>query len=437
MQHLDLRLGRRRFLVCEPETTASGKSAAYGAFLRSVDQAIRNAAALGATLYLLPPPRPINAAIYDLESPDVRIVGQSGWQPTALRALWWVATPVRYGAPWSWLTGEMAGRARRVVEAGKVSARQRGWRTLDRTLDKWGHACRRVAHRYEKRAADAWRALCAEARERARATDSKKQRVRLRLRPAAQARVEQLAREAGVDPAKPIVTLHVRESGYRQRSAERQQTGDRLRDAQIATYRSAVDWLVPRGYQVVRLGDATMTPCPWPGVIDLATATWRIPAFELWAVLNAGMSICGDSGPYLLGLLSGAPAVSVNVFRVGYNTIGAKDLYIVKRVFDRVQGRFLAIAEQLEESFLRGDIDLERYEWTDNTAEEILEAVQDMVQAIGDPGLSRTDAQQRHDRLIADLDKRWNPEWPSERLLFRRGGRGTMAPRFAARHLDQ
>src|SRR4051794_12564357 len=116
MQHLDIRLGRQRYLVCEPETTASGKSAAYGAFLRSADQAIRNAAALGATLYLLPPRHPINAAIYDLDSPDVRIVGQSGWQPRAIRALWWVATPIRYGAPVAWLTGELASRARHIVE---------------------------------------------------------------------------------------------------------------------------------------------------------------------------------------------------------------------------------------------------------------------------------------------------------------------------------
>jgi putative glycosyltransferase (TIGR04372 family) len=178
-----------------------------------------------------------------------------------------------------------------------------------------------------------------------------------------------------------------------------------------------------------------MTPCDWPGVVDAATAPWRIPAFELWAVLNARFLICGDSGPYLLGLLSGAPAVSVNVFRVGYNTIGPKDLYIAKRVFDRVRGRFLSVAEQLDESFLRGEIDLDRYEWTDNTPEEILEAVQDMVQQLGEPGAPRTEAQLHHDRLIAELDKRWSPEWPSERLLFRRGGRGTMAPRFASQHL--
>lgn len=437
MQHLDIRVGGRRYLLCDPQTTASAKSAAYGAFLRSLDQAIRSAAALGATLFLIRPAHPLNAALFDVDSPDLRIIGQSDWRAAALRALWLVATPVRYRAPLAWMMGGTASGMRALAEPAKQWTRRRGWRPLDRVLDRLGHRCRAVSHRYEKRAADAWRRVFAEARTRARKTDSKRHRIRLRLRPDAQTAVDHLVQEAAVDPGRPIVILHVRESGYRQRPALRQQQLDRLRDARIDTYRPAVAWLVERGYQVIRIGDSTMTPCSWRGVVDLATAPWRTDACELWAVLNSRFFVCGDSGPYLLAPLAGVPALSVNVFRLGYNAVGSHDRYIAKRVYDRVRGRFFSLAEQLDEAFLRAPLDVDRYEWTDNTEDEIREAVEDMVGLLDDPARAPTPAQMRYDQLVADLAARWKPEaGTSQALMFRRGGRGTISPRFAARYLD-
>src|SRR5687767_1324049 len=108
MQHLDLRLGGTRYLLCDPQTTSDGRPAGYGNMLRNAEQAIRAAAALGATLLFIPSGRPLNAAVFDLESPDARILGQSGWRPAALRALWRVGKPVRYGAPVEWAASTVA-----------------------------------------------------------------------------------------------------------------------------------------------------------------------------------------------------------------------------------------------------------------------------------------------------------------------------------------
>ena len=437
MQHLDFRFGRQRYLLCDPQTTPHGRSTGYGNLLRHAEQAIRSAAALRATLFLIRPAQPLNAAVYDVDSPDVRIIGQSGWRAGLLHVLWWAATPVRYGAPITWLVSNAASRVRANIEEAKLWTRRRGWRRLDRALDRFGHTCRRVSHGYERRVTDAWHAVFAEARERARATDSKRHRVRLRLRPEPQRVTDQLVQEAGIDPARPIVMLHVRESGYRRRPAVRQQHLDRLRDARIDTYRPAVTWLIEHGYQVIRIGDSTMTPCRWPLVVDLATAPWRTDAFELWAALNSRFFVAGDSGPYFLAQLAGAPCLSVNVLRLGYNTIRRNDRYVGKRVFDRVRGRYLSIAEQLTEAFVGGPLDLDRYEWIDNTPDEICEAVEDMVALLDDPGQARTPAQKHHDQLVADLAARWKPDRrTSEGLLFRRGGPGTLSPRFAACYLD-
>lgn len=437
MQHLDIHIGRIRYLLSEPQTTSDGRPTGYGNLVRHIEQTIRSAAAFGATVFLMKPRFPLNPALFDLESPDVRIIGDADWRAPALRMLWRASAPLRYGKPFAWLISIAARQVRAPVELAKHWARRRGMRSLDRWLDRLGHRCRRVSNTYEQHVVKAWQRVFAQARERARTTGSKQRRVRLRLRPASEQLVEKIAREVGVDSARPIVTLHVREAGYRTRGAVRQRDLDALREASIDGYAAAISWLTMRGYQVVRIGDPTMTPCRWPGVIDLATAPWRTGAFELWALLHSRFFIASDSGPYFLSKLCGIPCLSVNVFRLGYNTVGRNDRYIVKRVFDRVRGRYLSVAEQLSEAFVCGPLDLDRYEWVDNTPDEIGEAVEDMVVLLDDPSQPRTAEQARHDQLLIGLAARSEPDrGPAERLVFKRGGTGTISPRFAAQYLD-
>ena len=437
MHHLDIRFGSRRYLICDPGISPDDRATGYGNLVRHVEQIVRTAASLDATLFLVRPRRTINAILYDLDSEEAQIVGQSDWRAKPLRMLWIVTIPVRYGIPGRWLADRAATTLRPVVEGGKHASRRLGWRSIERRLDRTGHALREVSHRYEKLVADRWHRLFAEGRERARATGSKKRPVRVRLRPEAQAEALRLAQGAGLDPARPVVTLHVREAGYRTREAKRQQDLDRIREARVETYRDAVAWLVGRGYQIVRIGDPTMTACPWPGVVDLAKAPWRTDAFELWAVLASRFFIASDSGPYFLAELGHVPALTVNVIQVGYYTQRPRDRYICKRVFHRTLGRFLSVSEMLSEELIRNPLNFDQYEWTDNTAEEIAEAVEDLVASLDRPPGERTPAQARHDRLVRELADNYRPEWRSRwSLVFRRGGSGTISARFAARYLD-
>src|SRR6185436_10511695 len=64
----------------------------------------------------------------------------------------------------------------------------------------------------------------------------------------------------GIGPTDRIVTVHVRESGYRSTAGLRQRQWDELRNARIETYFAAFNALVERGFTVVRLGDPSMTP---------------------------------------------------------------------------------------------------------------------------------------------------------------------------------
>lgn len=437
MQHLDIHIGPSRYLLCEPQTTPDGKLTGYGNLVRHIEQTIRSAAALGATVFLVKPRVPLNPALFDLESPDVRIIGHADWRSPLLRILWRASTPVRYGKPLAWLASTAAWRVRGPVERAKHWGRRHGWRWLDRWLDRLGHRCRHVSNAYEHHIVRAWSSVFAQARERARTTGSKRHRVRLRLPPASERLVEKVAREVGLDPARPIVTLHVREPGYRTRGAARQRDLDAIREASIDGYAAAVSWLRARGYQVVRIGDPTMTPCRWPGVIDLATAPWRTGAFELWALLRSRFFIASDSGPYFLSKLCGVPCLSVNVIQVGYYIVGARDRYICKHVHDRTVGRRLSLAEMLSEAFIATAVDRRRYDWIENSPAEIVEAVEDMVALLEQPVAARTPAQRRHDRLLAELTARRLPGLRSRTgLLFRKLGPGTISPRFAGRYLE-
>ena len=435
MQHWDLRIGSARYLICEPQATSDGRPTGYGNLIRHVEQTIRAAAALGATVFFIRPQRPVNPALFDLSSPDVRIVGQNEWRALLLRILWRLCAPMRHRQPLAWMKATAGRRARPLVERAKHWTRSRGWRAIDRSLDRFGHRCRIAAHGYERHIVRAWSSVYSEARQRARA-GSKKHRVRVRLRPAAEARAQQIARDIGLDVARPLVTLHVREGGYRTRGADRQRYFDAIREARLEAYAPAVEWLTTRGYQVVRIGDPTMTPCRWPGVIDVATAPWRTGAFEIWALLQSRFFIASDSGPYFLSKLCGVPCLSLNVVQLGYYVVSAQDRYVCKHVYDSEAGRRLSLAEMLSEPFVETALERQRYQWIENSPAELMEAVEDMIALLDNPAARRTPAQQRHDRLLADMSPARSRARSRSGLLFRKPSAGTISPRFAARYLD-
>jgi putative glycosyltransferase (TIGR04372 family) len=285
-----------------------------------------------------------------------------------------------------------------------------------------------------------WKDLFAQGRAEARRTGVKRDLPRVRLRVSTENGVRELAAAAAVDLEKPIVTLHVRESGFRRQPGFRQRSFDRLRDANIDTYRSAVDALVARGVQVIRIGDASMTPRDWPGMVDLATAPWRTDAFELWAVLRSWFFLTSDSGPYFLSRLARIPSLSVNVIQVGYYTKRAEDRYICKRVRDNALGRILTVSEMLTEEFVNFALNEERYSWIDNTSADILDALEDtmeLMDADAESRRNRTSAQRSHDALVANLAGRASNRRTRLGLQLGPLGRGTMAPRFAERYLEK
>lgn len=207
--------------------------------------------------------------------------------------------------------------------------------------------------------------------------------VEIRLPDAAERDVRQRARALGLDGRTRIVTLHVREAGYKASLGYADREKDAARNADIDTYRAAIDVLVSRGYTVVRFGDPSMTPFTHPGVIDLATSPLRTPALEIWCVLHSRFFITGDSGPFNLGVLTGVPSLGVNLTElIGLYPLRPSDRNILKHVVDSTSRRELTLLEMLTPHHLKFRWAPGRFELRDNTADEIREAVEEMDDAL-------------------------------------------------------
>ena len=154
----------------------------------------------------------------------------------------------------------------------------------------------------------------------------------------------------------------------------------RCANSRIENYYPALDWLVAQGYRVVRVGDPTMTPVDRPGIVDLATSPNRSHVLELWCTSRCRFMITGDSGPFALHMLFNVPFLGVNSVLNPIETypLRRRDKAVRKMVFDRDEGRMLSLTEMITLEFLQTRLNLKRYEYRDNTEEEILLAVQEM-----------------------------------------------------------
>jgi len=219
--------------------------------------------------------------------------------------------------------------------------------------------------------------------------------LRLRLAPDREEVARRTAAVLGVD-SRPLVTLHVREGGHAADKGAVDRQKDTARNARIETYTEAVDWLVSRGFQVVRIGDPTMTPFRRPGVVDLATSPVRSLALELWCVLRSAFLVTGDSGPFNLSVLTGVPLLGVNITHlIGAYPLRPHDRSILKHTVDTETGRALSLDAMLTPAHLKQRWVEGRYRFLDNSPQEIQAAVEEMVDVTSGAGAARVTAAQR------------------------------------------
>ena len=367
MEHAIFRLSGRRVLLANVHHSAEGRGIGYGQMLIRMRRALLLARMTGMAVYLPPSGRPLNSAVLELESPDVEIVPARSWTARVLRVRWALGAPFRIGRPWQWAVSALA----RFV-TGPFYQRVKESRVLPSGVRKYLLGRRALYARLKAVNADyashgerAWQALyrshVLEPLRAAGEAGHAAPTLRLRLPATQLTRATRAAAALGVPNDAPIVTVHVREAGFRQASQLRQRDWDDIRNARIESFHLAFEALIERGYTVVRLGDPTMTPVSMPGVIDLATAPERDPWLDIWFTARSRFLVGCDSGPSWLAVMLDVPVLTVNA--VHFRDMARDtDRMICKLARDRRTGQVLTIEEMLAGEFLKAGFKSVDYE---------------------------------------------------------------------------
>ena len=177
------------------------------------------------------------------------------------------------------------------------------------------------------------------------------------------------------------VCLHVREPGFRSDTGRRPE-----RNFAINSYLEAINAITAAGGWVVRIGDPSMTPLPtMERVIDAAAGPTANDWMNLFLIHSCRFYLGCQSGPFDVAVLFKKPMLTVNMYHWIDRPRQHHDRAIFQRVYSKKRGRFLSIAEILEEGLLINpgwDIS-GNYGLYANDAREIREAVTEFIANLG------------------------------------------------------
>jgi putative glycosyltransferase (TIGR04372 family) len=189
----------------------------------------------------------------------------------------------------------------------------------------------------------------------------------------------------GVPRGNWFVSLHVRTAGFHK---EGQITHQAHRNADIRSYFPAMRAITERGGWVIRLGDPSMPPLPkMPGVIDYAHHPIKSASMDVFLCGAARFFIGVASGMAHLPLTFGVPSVFTNWLSNTLPVYSGRDLFLPKLRWSLREQRLLTFAEWLPPAVRKLTFSGEMMEEAglgsvDNTAEELREVVEEMLQRL-------------------------------------------------------
>ena len=409
----------------------------------------------GMRLYTLQPNPVVNPALFKLEANGIDNVHCIGWRSLWFKLLWKFT---EYEAFWVELCSKLAFEAHRYAQRKYLPATLIRWsKEVSIWFDVRGHQLLFRDHPGKSRRnpyTDEFASMKTAKLYLVRRNIDCPVDISLPSDVCADV-VERLAK-LGVQPDTPMVTVHARESGFH--SGEEMQDAnvkllegrrvdqrtDVVRNAKIDSYSKAIDFLVNEGFAVVRLGDPLMAPYRRTGVFDLATSSLRTAAMELYCLWQSKFVLCGESGPYSVSYLTNTPSVLVNATDPVSGYPVRKDrLYILKHVFDRLTGQPLRLNDMLTHRYLSKMRQLTSFQYVDNTPDDILEVVREMVAGLRDGWVVTSKQKAYREQLTAlavDLDKRerqgglpYIRKWGADRGFL---GNGYIGASWLDRHFE-
>jgi putative glycosyltransferase (TIGR04372 family) len=192
----------------------------------------------------------------------------------------------------------------------------------------------------------------------------------------------QCLQELGVPKDAWFVTLHVRESGfYREGDDNARQN---YRNANIETYRLAIESIAERGGWVIRAGDPSMKPLPSvPNAIDYARSSFKSDWMDIFLLSQCRFFLGMASGPLSVPYLFGVPCILTNISPMWVRPFSKFDLFIPKLYRSISENRYLTFPEAHQPHLMNVYNGQHFAEWgievVDNTPEEIKDVVLEAI----------------------------------------------------------
>ena len=178
------------------------------------------------------------------------------------------------------------------------------------------------------------------------------------------------------------VCLHVRENGFHKAWNSKYPS---MRDANIETYYDAIKKITDAGGWVIRMGDSSMTPLPkMTQVIDYAKSSFKHPQADYLLAVTCKFFLGTNSGFATLPVNFGVPCALTNWVPIGWPLWPSQDLMVFKLFKNKKTNCYLSLKEIYEKglAFTQNISDLsDEYEIEDNSSEDILALVEDMLKA--------------------------------------------------------
>lgn len=202
----------------------------------------------------------------------------------------------------------------------------------------------------------------------------------LELPPAMEQQADAFLARLGLSSGDRFVTVHMREAGY---LASHGYHG--FRNMTPDNYEPAIGELLERGIWVFRLGDKGSTPLKidHPRFVDLPSRADHEDFMDVVLLARAWFAICCSSGPLGPALAFGTPVLLVNGIIEQQTFFNPSDIVQFKRYVNAETGQPIPYGDLLDRGLaglsLAKEFEDRRIRLEENTAEEILAAVREMV----------------------------------------------------------
>jgi putative glycosyltransferase (TIGR04372 family) len=209
-----------------------------------------------------------------------------------------------------------------------------------------------------------------------------------------------------------FVSLHVRDAGYKTGSYLADEAYDSYRNADIESYKLAIQEVVQRGGYVIRVGDPKMKPfAGMTGFFDYALSDVRSNRMDIFLFSQCRCFVGVSSGPVLTPVLFGVPVVMTNFVPMSGRPHAGNCLFIPKLLWLRGERRYATFHEVLSTNlgrmFTSHGYEQKKIDIIDNSPEDIRDVVAEMLDRL-DGNAMYSEEDEKRQGSITDLYKKYS-----------------------------